>query len=252
MKPQYETQNFLIRLRVDTPRNLQGEEFTLELKRFLTKNSKNILMTKEVSSAGKEHYHVVFALEPCVTVTTMRTRFKRSFPNITGSNYSFNQNWSKETKSKDMQLYMEKHNLDYQDIHIIYILKDSDVHCNTLISNQSELDFEKIRKEIGCKSKKDKKYGNYIKKLIMDYNEKYPEPLLEVTCNSLDDFPEKERIFRFVTHQMSSHNLDIFLSNAKKYDDYVIKMLCQTLLNTRKYGGFYPNTFRDDILKYYM
>lgn len=86
----------------------------------------------------------------------------------------------------------------------------------------------------------------------MDYNELYPEPLIDVNCGSLDDFPEKERIFRFVTQQMASHNLDIFLSHAKKFDDYVIKMLCQTVLNTRKYGGFYPDSFRDEILKYYL
>jgi len=252
MKPQLETSDHLIRFRIDTPRNLQGDDFQIRLQRFLTKNSKNILLTKEVSSAGKEHYHCVFAADPCATVTTTRTRFKRAFPEITGSNYSFSQNWSKETKSKDMELYMKKHNLDYQDIHIIYILKDSDICRNSLVLNYNELDFEKIRKEIGCKPKKDKKYGNYTKKLIMDYNEQYPEPLLETTCLGLDDFPEKERIFKFVTHQMSSHNLDIFLSNAKKFDDYVIKHLCQTVLNTRKYGGFYPDSFRDEILKYYL
>ena len=252
MKPKLETDNFLIRFRIDTPKNLVGDSFQVELQRFLTKNSKNILLTKEVSSSGKEHYHCVLAAEPCVTVTTMRTRFKRSFPNITGSNYSFSQNWSKETKSKDMQTYMEKHNLDYQDIHIIYILKDSDICRNSLISNTDELDFEKIRKEIGCKPKKEKKYGNYTKKLIMEYNEKYPEPLIDVNCGSIDDFPEKERIFRFVTQQMASHNLDIFLSNAKKFDDYVIKMLCQTLINTRRYGGFYPETFKEEINKYFL
>jgi hypothetical protein len=245
MKPQFKTTENLIRFRIDI-----SSIHEIDLIRFLQKNSKNILLTKEVSSSGKNHYHSVLSIE--IKLTSLRTKFKRSFPDITGSSYSFNQNWSKETKSKDMQLYMDKHDLDYKDIHVIYILKDSDIKVNTLIENPLEMDFEQIRKEIGCKSKKDKKYGNYTKKLIMDYNEQFPEPLLDTNCGSLDDFPEKERIFRFVTQQMASHNLDIFLSNAKKFDDYVIKMLCQTLLNTRKYGGFYPDTFRDDILKYYM
>lgn len=243
MKPKYKTQTQLIRFRIDS-------ENESELVSFLQKNSKNILLTKEVSSSGKKHYHSVFASDD--KLTTIRTRFKRQFPNILGSKYSFSQNWSKDTKSKDMELYMEKHNLDYQDIHIIYILKDSDIKLNTLIQNPLELDFEKIRKEIGCKPKKEKKYGNYTKKLIMEYNEQFPEPLLDTNCGSIDDYPEKERIFRFVTHQMSSHNLDIFLSNAKKFDDYVIKHLCQTLLNTRKYGGFYPDCFRYEINKYFM
>ena len=244
MKPQLKTTKNLIRFRIDI-----SSIYETDLIRFLQKNSKNILLTKEVSSSGKNHYHSVMAID--IKLTALRTQFKRSFPDITGSSYSFNQNWSKETKSKDMQTYMDKHNLDYKDIHIIYILKDSDIKLNTLIENPLEMDFEEIRKEIGAKPK-DKKYGNYTKKLIMDYNEQFPEPLLDTNCGSIDDFPEKERIFRFVTHQMSSHNLDIFLSNAKKFDDYVIKHLCQTILNTRKYGGFYPDCFRDEILKYFL
>jgi len=249
MKPQLKTTENLIRFRIDYPEHLQSR-FENSVMNFLQKNSKNILLTKEVSSAGKEHYHAVFASDD--KLTAIRTRFKRQFPNYSASSYSFNQNWSKETKSKDMQIYMDKHNLDYRDIHIIYILKDSDIKINTLIENPLEMDFESIRKEIGARPKKDKKYGNYTKKLIMDYNEQFPEPLLDTNCGSLDDFPEKERIFRFVTRQMSSHNLDIFLANAKKFDDYVIKHLCQTILNTRKYGGFYPDYFRDEINKYYM
>ncbi|AXQ65436.1 MAG: hypothetical protein [Circular genetic element sp.] len=250
MKPQLKTRENLIRFRIDYPDHLL-KHFEKCVMNFLQKNSKNILLTKELALSGKEHYHAVFASDD--KLTAIRTRFKRQFPNITGSSYSFNQNWSKETKSRDMELYMERNDLDYKDIHIIYILKDSDIKINTLIENPLEMDFEQIRKEIGCKSKKQKKYGNYTKKLIMDYNEQFPEPLLEASClGPIDDFPEKERIFRFVTHQMSSHNLDIFLSNAKKFDDYVIKHLCQTILNTRKYGGFYPDYFKDEINKYYM
>lgn len=254
MKPKYQTDIRLIRFRIDAP-DLNKDDpvyikFEDTLTDWLIKNSNNILCTKEVSSAAKLHYHAVFSSTD--KLTAIRTRFKRQFPSYRGSQYSFSQNWSKETKSKDMELYMEKHELNYQDIHIIYILKDSDIKLNSLIENAVELDFEEIRTEIGAIPKNQKKYGNYTKRLIMEYNEKYPEPLIDVNCGSLDDFPEKERIFKFVTRQMASHNLNIFLSNAKKFDDYVIKMLCQTLLNTRKYGDFYPDYYRDEVLKYFL
>lgn len=245
MKPKFETEilETLFRLRIDN-----HDYQTLE-KWFLKETIKNYLCTAELASAtNKKHMHVVFSSDK--KITALRTSF-RKFTNMTGSEYSFSQNWSKETKSRDMQTYMDMHNLTYQDIHIIYILKDSDIKLNTMIKNTEELDFEEIRKTIGCKPKKDKKYGNYTKKLIMDYNEQFPQPLIDTNCGSLDDFPEKERIFRFVTHQMSAHNLDIFLSNAKKFDDHVIKQLCQTVLNTRKYGGFYPDCFKDEINKYF-
>jgi hypothetical protein len=147
---------------------------------------------------------------------------------------------------------MENNNLQYSDIHIIYILKDGQIMNNTLIENIEELDFDKIRKEIGCKPKTNKKYGNYLKKLIMDYNEQYPEPLLDSTCTGLDDYPERERIFKFVTHQMSAHNLDIFLSNAKLMDDYTIKKMCQSVLNTRKFSDIYPDCFKNEVNKYYF
>jgi hypothetical protein len=244
LKFKSEISETLFRLRID------NHDYQTLQKWFLKETIKIYLCTAELASATqKKHMHVVFMSDK--KITALRTSF-RKMTNLTGSEYSFSQNWSKETKSKDMKLYMLEHELTYQDIHIIYILKDSDIKLNTLIDNPEELDFEKIRKTIGCKSKKQKKYGNYTKKLIMDYNELYPEPLIDVNCGSLDDFPEKERIFKFVTQQTASHNLDIFLSHAKKFDDYVIKMLCQTVLNTRKYGGFYPDAFRDEILKYYL
>ena len=249
MKPKYKTHLKLIRLRIDYPEHLISH-FEKCVHDFLNKNSKNILLTKEVSSAGKEHYHAVFASDD--KITALRTRFKRQFPNFGGSNYSFSQNWSSETKSKNMQIYMEKNNLEYQDIHIIYILKDSNIKINTLIDNVDELDFSEITREIGIKEKKEKKYGNYLKKLIMDYNEMFPVPLLDTTCTGIDDFPEKERIFKFVTRQLSSTNLDIFLSNAKLFDDYTIKKLCQSILNTRRYGDFYPEYYKDDINKFFL
>jgi hypothetical protein len=234
----------LFRLRIDNHDSQTLQEW------FLKETIKIYLVTAELASVtNKKHMHVVFMSDK--KITALRTSF-RKLTNLTGSEYSFSQNWSKETKSKDMKLYMEKHNLNYTDIHIIYILKDSDIKMNTLIENPEELNFEEIRKEIGCKSKKDKRYGNYTKKLIMEYNEKYPEPLIDVNCGSLDDFPEKERIFKFVTQSMAAHNLDIFLSNAKKFDDFVIKQLCQTVLNTRKYSDFYPEDYRADVLKYYL
>lgn len=246
MKPEFETSNSenLFRLRID------NHNHDILLKWFLKETIKNYLCTAELASVTqKEHMHVVFQSDK--SITQLRTSF-RKFTNYQG-NYSFSQNWSKETKSSDMKTYMDLHDLTYKDIHIIYILKDSDIRLNTLIANAAELDFDEIKKTIGCKSKQNrKKYGNYTKKLIMEYNEQYPEPLIEVSCGSLDDYPEKERIFKFVTRQMSHTNLDIFLSNAKKFDDYTIKMLCQTLLNTRKYGDFYPESFRDDILKWYL
>lgn len=244
MKPQLKTTLPLFRLRIDDfdPESLKGW--------FISRGIKGNLITKEVSSLGKEHLHCVFASD--CKVTALRTSFKRTFPQLNNSRYSFSQNWSKETKSKDMKLYMEKHNLQYSDIHIIYILKDGQIMNNTLIENTEDLDFEKIRKEIGCKPKKDKKYGNYLKKLIMDYNTQYPEPLLDSTCTGLDDYPERERIFKFVTHQMSAHNLDIFLSNAKLMDDYTIRKMCQSVLNTRKFSDIYPDCFKNEVNKYYF
>ena len=244
MKPKLKTTLPLFRLRIDE------FDFTYLLEWFESRGIKGNLVTSEVSSAGKEHLHCVFASDD--KVTALRTSFKRTFPGLNNSRYSFSQNWSKETKSNDMKLYMSKHNLNYQDIHIIYILKDGIILSNTLIENTEELDFEKIRKEIGCKPKKDKKYGNYLKKLIMDYNLQYPEPLIESSCTGLDDYPERERIFKFVTHQMSAHNLDIFLSNAKLMDDFTIKKMCQSVLNTRKFSDIYPDCFKNEVNKYYF
>lgn len=246
MKPEFETPNSenLYRLRID------NHNYQILNKWFLKETIKNYLVTAELASVTqKEHMHVVFQSNK--KITSLRISF-RKFTNYEG-NYSFSQNWSKETKSKDMQKYMQEHQLTYKDIHIIYILKDSNIKLNTLIRNAADLDFDKIKNTIGCQSKKNnKKYGNYTKKLIMDYNEKYPEPLLDVSCGSVDDYSEKERIFKFVTQQTAKTNLDIFISNAKKFDDYTIKMLCQTVLNTRRYGDFYPESFRADILKYYL
>ena len=146
MKPKLKTSLPLFRLRID--------DFTTEslLEWFKSRGIIGNLITKEVSSAGKEHLHCVFASED--KVTALRTSFRRTFPYLTNSRYSFSQNWSKETKSNDMKLYMENNNLEYQDIHIIYILKDGKIESNTLIENPEELDFDKIRKEIGCKPKK--------------------------------------------------------------------------------------------------
>lgn len=247
MKPKFKSNlnlDNLYRLRID------NQDVDTLYKWFTKETIVFYLCTaEEATQTEKPHLHVVFLSSK--KITALRTSL-RKFTGLSGSSYSFSQNWSKETKSLDMKLYMEKHSLSYKEIHIIYILKDSDVRLNTMLDNIEELDFESIRKEIGAKPKKDKKYGNYTKKLINDYNTLFPEPLIDTNCGSMDDFPEKERIFRFVTHQMSSHNLDIFLSNAKKFDDHVIKQLCQTVLNTRKYGGFYPDCFKHEINKYFM
>lgn len=242
MKPEYETTLPLFRLRVDAVIPLQ--------KWLISRGIKGNIIVQERSSSGKEHLHCVFASE--LKITALRTSFRRTFPEIKGTQYSFNQNWSKETKSKDMKLYMKENELSYRDIHIIYILKDNNIISNTLVSNPEELDFEEIRKEIGCKPKSQKKYGNYLKKLIMEYNEQFPEPLIDTTCLGVEDYQERERIFRFVTHQLSAHNLDIFLSNAKRFDNYVIKQMCQSILNTRKYSDIYPGCYKEDINKYFF
>ena len=111
MKPKLKTTQPLFRLRVD---NFEANALHSWLH---TRGVKGYLISSEVSSAGKEHLHCVFASDD--KITALRTSFKRTFPGLNNSRYSFSQNWSKETKSNDMKMYMSKNELKYSDIHII-------------------------------------------------------------------------------------------------------------------------------------
>lgn len=231
MKPEFKSEvkssEVLFRLRLDCVPVGECDPFEvtteLLLDWFSTQGVIGYLITAEVSSAvEKAHLHVVFLSDK--KVTALRTSFRKEF----SVNYSFSQNWSKETKSRDMKIYMDKHALTYQDIHIIYILKDGNIQANTLISNNKELKFDEILKETKC-GKKDKRYGNYLKKLLVDYNTKYQNEHLD------NDEKEKIRIYKFVTQSFAQTNLDIFTGNAKIFDTYTIKRFCQTIYNTNFY-----------------
>lgn len=245
MKPKFKSnidKQELFRLRIDCLDSLTPSYFGELLSEwFLKETIKNYLVVAEISSVtAKKHLHVVFT--SVKKITALRTSFRKCFCHDS-TEYSFSQNWSGETKSRNMRIYMERNELDYKDIHIIYILKDKNILLNTLVQNTDDLDFTKITNEIGEQSKKQKKYGNFTKKLIMDYNSLFPVPIFEnLPCTGISDFPERERIFKFVTSSFSQNNLDIFQSNAKLFDNWTIKKMCQTVLNTRKYSKeFYPD-----------
>lgn len=235
MKPEFKSElkntECLFRLRIDS---IDYQEIEVW---FSTQGIKGYLVTAEVSSAvEKAHLHIVFVSDK--KITALRTSFRKLF----NMNYSFSQNWSKETKSKDMKKYMDNYNLTYSDIHIIYILKDGDIKLNTLISNPSELKFNEILKETKL-TKKDKKYGNYLKKLLTDYNTKYKNlPLY-------NDDKEQIRIFKFVTQSFAQTNLDIFIGNAKIFDTTVIKRFCQTIYNTNFY---IENSHSEEYMLYHF
>lgn len=244
MKPEFKSElkneEVLFRLRLDCIPT-EGDQFMETSQKILTwftqEGIKGYLVTAEVSSAvEKAHLHTVFASEK--KITALRTSFRKVF----SVNYSFSQNWSKETKSKDMQKYMDNNKLTYSDIHIIYILKDGNIQINTLISNTNELKFEEILKETKT-NKKDKKYGNYLKKLLVDYNTKYKNE------NLYDDDKEKIRIFKFVTQSFAKTNLDMFIGNAKIFDTTVIKRFCQTIFNTNFY---IENQHNEEFMLYHF
>lgn len=248
MKVKFESninKNLLFRLRIDS----QDSDRLLNFLRS-EKVGGSLITAETASVTGKLHLHSVF--ESTKKVTAIRTAFKKYYPELTGANYSFSQNWSQATKSKDMKLYMQENNLEYKDIHIIYILKDSNIKYNDLVLNPEALNFATILKTIGHKPK-NKKYGNYTKKLIMEYNTLYPTPLID-NSDERDDFPERERIFKFVTSSLSATNLDLFVSNAKCFDTWTIKKLCQTVLNTRKFSkDFYPNeNYSSEVNSYFF
>lgn len=253
MKPKYKTEieiNKIYRLRIDITKTHEIGDVL----QFLEGLSTYIICCEE-DGAGtvKRHIHCVFVSN--TKITAIRTQFRRTFTEMCGSKYSFNQNWSSETKSANMSRYMNNHDLSYTDIHIIYILKEGNIIYNSLVENPEELSFSKILEEIK-ENPKNKKYGNFTKKLIMEYNLQYPEPLLESDdcCgNGYSDYPERERILNYVFQSFSRNNLDLFQSNAKYSDSYTIKKMAQTILNTRRYcKDFYPNQNRENVDSYYM
>jgi hypothetical protein len=103
------------------------------------------------------------------------------------------------------------------------------------------LNYEEIRKEIK-EDPKNKKYGNYLKKLLTEYN----------TINKNDKLEydkEQIRIFKFVTQSFAKTNLDIFTSNAKIFDSTIIKKFCQTIFNTNFY---LENQHNEEFMLYHF
>lgn len=216
--------NNLFRLRMD---NDIPESFflSMEIEYYITIQETS-LITKKV------HSHSVFYSKD--NIYNIRKSFTRFYPFINKTKYSLAQNWNKETKGKDLERYMNENELSYQDIHILYILKDVEqenqigILNNSLISNINELigKFQEIMTKIKVV---EKTYGNYLKKILTEYNIKYKNDISD------NDEQEKIRIFKFVTSQFAKTNLDIFIGNAKIFDNSVIKKFCQTIFNTNFY-----------------